>query len=124
MNGFGINDREQEYSKVEGQPKNEKYANGSVGAMVRLMVSGGCVPVRRFKGMEWKFTGALCECVQMKQRCMCKRYDQIRRRWLRIWDGLYEKKRAMDVINSYVEVNDEVERERDRKYGREDKGIV
>ena len=32
--------------------KNEKYANGSVGARVRLMVRGGCLPVRGYKGME------------------------------------------------------------------------
>ena len=31
--------------KVKSQSKNEKYANGSVGAKVRLMVRGGCVPV-------------------------------------------------------------------------------
>ena len=38
MNGFGINDREQVYFKVKRQPKNGKYAYGSVEAKrVRLM---------------------------------------------------------------------------------------
>ena len=44
-NGFGINEREQQYVHMKSQPKNEKYANGSVGARVRLMVRGGCLPV-------------------------------------------------------------------------------
>ena len=33
--GFGINEREQ-YVHMKSQPKNEKYANSSVGARVRL----------------------------------------------------------------------------------------
>ena len=42
-NGFSINEREQQYVHMKSQPKNEKYANGSVGAKVRLMVRGGCL---------------------------------------------------------------------------------
>ena len=40
-NGFGINEREQQYVYMKNQRKHEKYANGSVGA--RLMVIGGCL---------------------------------------------------------------------------------
>ena len=43
--------------KMKSQSKNEKYANGNVGARVRLMVSGDCLPVK-----EWKYTDHLCEC--------------------------------------------------------------
>ena len=52
-NGFRINEREQQYVHMKSQPKNEKYANGSMGARVRLMVRGRCLPVRGSKGMEW-----------------------------------------------------------------------
>ena len=49
-------ERIQEYgrrwSTREESTKNEKYANGSVGATVRLMVRGGCLSVRGSKGME------------------------------------------------------------------------
>ena len=51
-NGFGINERDQQIVHMKRQPKNEKYANGSIGARVRLMVKGGCLPVRGSKGME------------------------------------------------------------------------
>ena len=51
-NGFGINEREQQYVHMQSHPTNEKYANDSVGARVRLMVRGGCLPVRGSKGME------------------------------------------------------------------------
>ena len=57
---FGINEREQQYVYMKSQPKNEKYANGSVGARVRLMVRGGCLPVRGSKGMDWKYDDDLC----------------------------------------------------------------
>ena len=59
-NGFGINAREQQYVHMKGQPRNEKYANGSMGARVRLMVRGGCLPVGGSKGMEWKYDDDLC----------------------------------------------------------------
>ena len=45
---------------MKSQPKNEKYANGSVGARVRLMVRGGCLPVRGSTGMEWNYDDDLC----------------------------------------------------------------
>ena len=58
------------------------------------MVTGGCLSVRGFKGMEWKYTDDLCECVtnetEMHMLFECECYDQIRRRWLRVWDGLDE----------------------------------
>ena len=60
--GFGINERDQQYAHMKSQPKNEKYANGSVGARVRLMVRGGCLPVRGSKGMEWKYHDDLYLC--------------------------------------------------------------
>ena len=36
-------------------------------------------------------------------------YDMVRRRWLRTWDGLEEKK--MYVVKGYVDVNGVVENE-------------
>ena len=50
-NSFGINEREQQHVHMNSQPKNEKYANGSVGARVRLMVRGDFLPERGSKGM-------------------------------------------------------------------------
>ena len=111
-NGFGINEREQQYVHMKTQPKNEKYAHGSVGARMRFMVRGGCLPVRGSKGMEWKYDDDLCVCVPKKQSSMCfkcKCYDLVRRRWMRTWDMLDKKERTIDVIKGYVEVNDDVE---------------
>ena len=68
--GFGINEREQQYVHVKSQHKNEKYANGSVGARVRLMVRGGCLPVRGSKIMEIMMMISVCV-GQKKQRYMC-----------------------------------------------------
>ena len=49
---MGVGRQRQQYVHMKSQPKNEKYANGSVGARVRLMVRGGCLPVRGSNGME------------------------------------------------------------------------
>ena len=51
-NGFGITEREQQYVHMKSQPEKGKYANGSVEARVRLMVRGGCLPVRGSKGLN------------------------------------------------------------------------
>ena len=70
-NGFGINEREQQHVRMKSQPKNEKYANGSVGARVGLMVRGGCLPVGSSKGIDINMM-MISVCVgQKKQRSMC-----------------------------------------------------
>ena len=59
---FGIDEREQEYIQVKRQPRKREYVNGSLGARVRLMVRGGCLPVRGYKGMEWQYDDDWCAC--------------------------------------------------------------
>ena len=114
-NGFGINEREQQYVNMNSQPKYEKYANGSVGARLRLMVRGACLPVRGSKGMEWKYVDDLCvwgtKETEIHVHFECKCYDLVRRIWMRKWDVLEEKERTMDIIKGYVEVHDDVENE-------------
>ena len=83
-----------------------------MGARVRLMVRGGCLPVRGSKGMEYKYDYDICVCgtkeTEIHVLFDCKCYGLVRRRWMRTWDEL-EKKRTMDVTKEYVEVNDVVE---------------
>ena len=77
---------------------------------MRLMVRGGCLPVRVSKGMEWKYDNDLCVCgtkeTEIHVLFECKCYDMVR-----TCDMLEEKERTMDVIKGYVEVNDDVENE-------------
>ena len=61
-NGFGINKREQQNVHMKSQPKHEKYTKGRVEAIVRLMVRGGCLPVRGSEGLEWKYNDDLYVC--------------------------------------------------------------
>ena len=42
--GFNNTEREKEYVRMKESPRNESFADGS--ARVRLMVRGGCLPVR------------------------------------------------------------------------------
>ena len=114
-NGVGTNEREQQYVHMKSQPRNEKYANDSMGARVRLMVRGGCLPVRGSKGMEWKYDDDLCVCgtreTEIHVLLECKCYDLLRRRWMRAWDVLDDKERTMNVMKGYGEVNDDLENE-------------
>ena len=43
--GFNDTEMEKEYVRMKESPRNESFADGSVGARVRLMVRGGCLPV-------------------------------------------------------------------------------
>ena len=43
-NWFNEIEREKEYVEIKRCPRNESFADGSVGARVRLMVRGGCLP--------------------------------------------------------------------------------
>ena len=63
-------------------PRNESFADGSVGARVRLMVMGGCLPVKGSERMAWKYEADCCGCVQDKTEehglFECKRYREER----------------------------------------------
>ena len=72
--------------------------------------------MRSSKGMEWKYDDDLCASGTKETETHdvlfeCKCYDQMRRRWIRAWDGLDDKERTMDVIKIYVEVNDYMDSE-------------
>ena len=41
-------------------PRNESFADGKVGAGVRLMVRGRCLPVRGSDRMTWKYANDKC----------------------------------------------------------------
>ena len=45
-NKFKNTESEKEYVRTKECPRRESFADGSVGAKVRLMVLGGCLPVR------------------------------------------------------------------------------
>ena len=40
---------------MKESPINESFADGSVGATVRLMVRGGCLPLRGSVRITWKY---------------------------------------------------------------------
>ena len=40
---------------MKESPRNESFADGSVGARVRLIVRGECLPVRGSERMTWKY---------------------------------------------------------------------
>ena len=50
--------------------RSEVFADGSVGDKVRMMVRGGCLPVRGSGTIKWKFHDDLCGCGKWKQRNM------------------------------------------------------
>ena len=61
-NGFNDTEREKEYVQMKECPRNESFADGNVGAGVRLMVRGGCLPVRWNDRMTWKYDDDKCRC--------------------------------------------------------------
>ena len=60
--GFNDTERRKEYVRMKESPRNESFADGSVGARVRLMVRRGCLPVRGSERMTWKYDDCRCGC--------------------------------------------------------------
>ena len=46
--------------KIKRCPRNESFADVGVGARVRLMVRGGCLPVRGSEMMAWNYDDDCC----------------------------------------------------------------
>ena len=59
--GFQNTEREKEYVMKECH-RRERFSDGSVGAKVRLMVKGGCLPIRGSETMKWKYQDDMCGC--------------------------------------------------------------
>ena len=62
INGCGNSDRAKKYVSRRKNPMNEKYVDGSVGAVVRMMMKRGCLPVRESTMITWKYDDMHCVC--------------------------------------------------------------
>ena len=73
------------YEWKKESPRNESFADGRVGAGVRLMVWGGCLPMRGSEMMAWKYDDCMCGCglveTEMHVQVECTLYGEERERW-------------------------------------------
>ena len=67
-NRFNDTEREKQYVEMKRCPRNERFADGSGAARVRLMVRGGYLPARGSERMTWKYDDDWCG---SKQKNMC-----------------------------------------------------
>ena len=66
MNNCGNSDILQEYAFKKQLPMIEKYVDGSVSAMVRMMVRGGSLLVKGNTRMSWKYDDEHCVCGEVE----------------------------------------------------------
>ena len=113
MNNCGISERLQQYAFKKQPPMIEKYVDGSVGAMVRMMVRRGCLPVMVNTRMSWKYDDEHCVWGEVESEVHmlldCNLYMNVRRRWkvklISVNVDVY------NVIKGYEANNDCLERE-------------
>ena len=80
-NGFNDTEREKEYVEMKRCPRKERFADGSVGAGARMMVTGGCLLIKESERMAWKYDDDCCGCGQVKTEehvlfeCNCDREE-------------------------------------------------
>ena len=70
---------------MKERPRNESFADGGVGAGVRLMVRGGCLPVKGSERLVWKYDDCRCGYgpveIEMDVLFECTLYGEERERW-------------------------------------------
>ena len=91
----------------------EKYVDGNVGAMVRMMVRRGCLPVRGNTRMSWTYDDEHCVCdeVESEEQMLldCNLYMDVKRRWKETLASVNVD--VYNVIKCYEANNDCIERE-------------
>ena len=105
MNGSGNCDRAQEYPSKTQCPMNEKYVYGGVGATVRIMARGGCLPLRGSTRMSC----GVCGDVEPEKHVLldCNLYMDVRRRWKEKLNAdhadMYDVMKGFEVNNECIE---------------------
>ena len=86
-------------------PRNECFADGNVGAGVRLMVWGGCFPVRGGERMTWKYDDDKCRCelVETEKHVLfeCTLYEEESGRWRGAVRDLKDGMEEYEIIKGY-----------------------
>ena len=103
-NGFIDTEREKEYVQMKECPRNEGFTDGKVGARVKLMVRGGCLPVRGSDRMTWKYDDK-CRCGLVKTEkpvlFECTLYGEERGRWRGAVRDLKDGMEEYEIIKGY-----------------------
>ena len=103
------------YGERKWDGKLERYADGSVGAKVRMMMRGDSLVVRGSRNMEWRYRDRRCECggIETESHVMlqCRLYEEERRDWMDMW--MQEKGEGgwIQGMLGYEECSEGLERE-------------
>ena len=110
--GFNDTEKEKEYVRMKESPRNDSFADGSVGARVRLMVRGGFLPVRGSERMTWKYDECRCGCglveTEMHVLFECTLYEEERERWRGAVGYLKDGMDEYEPIKGYHVRSDEI----------------
>ena len=113
--GFNDTEREKEYVRMKESQRNESFADGSVGARVRLMVRGGYLHLRGSERMTWKYDDCRCGYglveTEMHVLFECTLYEEERERWRGTVGYLKDGMDEYELIKWYHVRSDEIEKE-------------
>ena len=87
-------------------PRIESFAGGNVGAGVRLMVRGGCLPVRGSERMAWKYEDDKYRCglLETEKHVLfeCTLYREERGRWREAVRDLKDGMEKYEIIKGTI----------------------
>ena len=100
---MGMKDIVREYVQKKVAPGYERYADGTVGASTRMMIRGGCLPVRT----NDNDTNDRCICGEPETErhvlLDCTRSNREHMKWSNKWDQEMGNATKMDGMKGYQE---------------------
>jgi hypothetical protein len=109
--------RTRQYASLKREPRMEEYADGGVGARVRMMVRGDSLLVRECANVRWKYASEeerRCQCGEPETErhvlLECLMYEGRRVEWKRVWEIEMGECDMMEGVTGFIQVPGDLEK--------------
>ena len=112
---MGSTERTRKYVEDKGEIRLDKYADGSEGARVRMMLRGDSLPVRSNRVVQWRY-GEDQDCVcgerETEEHVLfgCQLYEDMRAEWKEMWRREKGEIDMLEGVVGFCKMSDKLDR--------------